>query len=426
MRKLISIAALAATTFAAAALTAPLSAEDIAITGGRAFTNGGSGEVENATILVSGGKITSVTSGGAVPDGYRVIDASGKWVTAGFMASDTTLGLSEVSLSGGIVDSSAPSEKNMIGVSVVPAYNAASTFIANSRIEGVTRAMTRMTNSGDMWLGLGAVVKMTDSDAIAREKAFLVIDLDEGSATEVGGSRAVLWHKLNEKFQAAKDKMDKAANGDDDDKKDAKRPSAEDATMTAVLSGDMPVYAIVNRKADIEQLIAFQNRFGIRVILSGAGEAWMVADMLAAAGIPVVLDPSANLPSNFDLLARTSAAAGRLHAAGVKVAFIPPGTQNARLVVQNAGIAVSMGMPWDAAMDALTVNPAEIFGVSDSYGRLAAGMDADVVVWDGDPLEVMSSPDAVLIAGDDIPLVSRQTKLRDRYKDIDRSPGFDR
>lgn len=426
MRKLISIAALAATTFAAAAFTAPLSAEDIAITGGRAFTNGGSGEVENATILVSGGKITSVTSGGAVPDGYRVIDASGKWVTAGFMASDTTLGLSEVSLSGGIVDSSAPSEKNMIGVSVVPAYNAASTFIANTRIEGVTRAMTRMTNSGDMWLGLGAVVKMTDSDAIAREKAFLVIDLDEGSATEVGGSRAVLWHKLNEKFQAAKDKMDKAANGDDDDKKDAKRPSAEDATMTAVLSGDMPVYAIVNRKADIEQLIAFQNRFGIRVILSGAGEAWMVADMLAAAGIPVVLDPSANLPSNFDLLARTSAAAGRLHAAGVKVAFIPPGTQNARLVVQNAGIAVSMGMPWEAAMDALTTNPAEIFGLSDSYGRLAAGMDADVVVWDGDPLEVMSSPDAVLIAGDDIPLVSRQTKLRDRYKDIDRSPGFDR
>ncbi len=425
MRKLISIAAFAATTFAAAAFTAPLSAEDIAITGGRAFTNGGSGEVENATILVSGGKITSVTSGGAVPDGYRVIDASGKWVTAGFMASDTTLGLSEVSLSGGIVDSSAPKEKNMIGVSVTPAYNPASTFIANTRIEGVTRAMTRMTNSGDMWLGLGAVVKMTDSDAVAREKAFLVIDLDEGSATEVGGSRAVLWHKLNEKFQAAKDKMDKAADNGDD-KKDAKRPSAEDVTMKAVLSGDIPVYAIVNRKADIEQLIAFQNRFGIRVILSGAGEAWMVADMLAAAGIPVVLDPSANLPSNFDLLARTSAAAGRLHAAGVKVAFIPPGTQNARLVVQNAGIAVSMGMPWDAAMDALTTNPAEIFGVSDSYGRLAAGMDADVVVWDGDPLEVMSSPDAVLIAGDDIPLVSRQTKLRDRYQDLDRSPGFDR
>lgn len=423
MRKLISVAVVAAATF-----MAPAFAEDIAITGGRAFTNGGSGEVENATILVSDGKVTSVSSGGAVPDGYRVIDASGKWVTAGFMASDTTLGLSEVALSGGIVDASAPKEKGAIGLDVVPALNPASVFVPNTRIEGVTRAMTRMTNSGDMWLGLGAVVKMTDSDMIVRDKAFLAIDLDEGSATEVGGSRAVLWSKLTEKFQSAKDKMEADAKKDDDDDKNksAKRPSAADVTLKAVLSGDMPVYAIVNRKADIEQLIAFQNRFGIRVILGGAGEAWMVADMLAAAGIPVVLDPSANLPSNFDLLSRTSAAAGRLHAAGVKVAFIPPGTPNARLVVQNAGIAVSMGMPWAAAMDALTVNPAEMFGIDDSYGRIAAGMDADIVVWDGDPLEVMSSPDAVLIAGNDMPLVSRQTKLRDRYKDLDRSPAFDR
>lgn len=421
MRKLISIVAIAAASF-----TASISAEDIAITGGRAFTNGGSGEVENATILVSGGKITSVSSGGAVPDGYRVIDASGKWVTAGFMAADTSLGLTEVSLSGGINDATAPAEKGAIGLSVVPALNPANIFIPNTRIEGVTRAMTRMTNSGDMWLGLGAVLKFNDSDMVVQEKAFLAIDLDEGSATEVGGSRAVLWSKLNEKFQGAKDKMDAAAKKDDDDKKDDKRPSAADAALNAVLSGDMPIYAVVNRKADILQLIAFQNRFGVRVILGGAAEAWMVADMLAAAGIGVVLEPSANLPGNFDTLGQTSAAAGRLHAAGVKVAFIPPGTHNSRLVVQNAGIAVSMGMPWAAAMDALTVNPAEMFGIGDSYGKLSAGMDADVVVWDGDPLEVMSSPDAVLIAGVDVPLVSRQTKLRDRYKDLDRSPAFDR
>ncbi len=421
MRKLISIAAIAAASF-----TATVSAEDIAITGGKAFTNGGSGEVENATILVSDGKITSVTPGGSVPNGYRVIDASGKWVTAGFMAADTSLGLTEVSLSGGINDASAPKEKGAIGLSVVPAFNPANIFIPNTRIEGVTRAMTRMTTSSDMWLGLGAVLKLTDDDMVAQEKAFLAIELDEGSAGKVGGSRAVLWSKLHEKFQAAKDKMDAAAKKDDDDKKDAKRASAADATLNAVLSGDMPIYAIVNRKADILQLIAFQKRFGIRVILGGAAEAWMVADMLAASGISVVLDPTANLPGNFDVLGQTSAAAGRLHAAGVKVAFIPPGTHNSRLVVQNAGIAVSMGMPWAAAMDALTVNPAEMFGVGDSYGKLAAGMDADIVVWDGDPLELMSSPDAVLIAGTDMPLVSRQTKLRDRYKDLDRSPAFHR
>ncbi len=431
MRMLKSITAATLAFALSGVVSGTVSAEDIAITGGKAFTNGGSGEVANATILVSDGKITSVTAGGAVPSGYRVIDASGKWVTAGFMAADTSLGLTEVSLSGGINDATAPKEKGAIGVSVVPALNPANIFIPNTRIEGVTRAMTRMTNSGDMWLGLGAVLKLTDGDMVANEKAFLAIDLDEGSANEVGGSRAVLWSKLNEKFQGAKDKIEAAAKKDDGDtkdgdKKDAKRPSAADATLKAVLSGDMPIYALVNRKADILQLIAFQKRFGIRVILGGAAEAWMVADMLAASGISVVLDPTANLPGNFDALGQTSAAAGRLHAAGVKVAFIPPGTHNSRLVVQNAGIAVSMGMPWAAAMDALTVNPAEMFGVGDSYGKLAAGMDADVVVWDGDPLEVMSSPDAVLIAGVDIPLVSRQTKLRDRYKDLDRSPAFDR
>lgn len=420
MRKLISMAALAA------AFTAHVSAEDIAITGGKAFTNGGSGEVENATILVSDGKIMSVTAGGDVPAGYRVIDASGKWVTAGFMAADTSLALGEVSLSGGIVDASAPKEKSAIGLSVTSAINPASTFIPNTRIEGVTRAMTRMTTTADMWLGLGAVLQLKDDDMVTREKAFLAIDLDEGSANKNGGSRAVMWTKLREKFQAAKDKLDKeAANGDDDEKKDnGKRPTAADETLKAVLAGDMPIYAIVNRVADIRELIAFKEAFGVRIVLGGAGEAWMLADELAAADIGVVLDPSANLPGSFDFLARTSAAAGRLHAAGVKVAFIPPGTQNTRLVVQNAGIAVSMGMPWAAAVDALTVNPAEMFGLSDSYGRLAAGMDADIVVWDGDPLEVMSSPDAVLIAGEDIRLESRQTKLRDRYLELERSPAF--
>lgn len=434
MRKLISIVAMAALSF-----TATVSAEDIAITGGRAFTNGGSGEVENATILVSDGKITSVISGGAVPSGYRVIDASGKWVTAGFMAADTSLGLMEVPSSGSNNDQRASKEKDGISLDVTYALNPATTLIPNARIEGVTRAMTRMGGTADMWLGQGAILKLSDHDIVARGQAFLALDLNERSAAKNGGSRASLWGSVIAKLKGAKDKKDSAAKDKKDSaaNKDAKekdgkagskpeKPSASDAVLAAVLEGSTPIYAVVERKADILQLIALKKRFGINVILGGAGEAWMVADALAAAGIPVVLDPTRNLPGGFDSLAVTSAAAGRLHAAGVKVAFIPPGAHQARLVVQNAGIAVSMGMPWAAAMDALTVNPAEIFGIGGSYGKLAAGMDADVVVWNGDPLELMSSPDAVLIAGVDIPLVSRQTKLRDRYKDLDRSPAFDR
>jgi len=94
-------------------------------------------------------------------------------------------------------------------------------------------------------------------------------------------------------------------------------------------------------------------------------------------------------------------------------------THNARLLPQAAGIAVAHGMDWDAAVAAITVNPARIFGLDDSYGSLEAGKDADVVVWDGDPLEVMSSPTAVLIRGEQVPLESRQTRLRDRYLSLD-------
>ena len=213
--------------------------------------------------------------------------------------------------------------------------------------------------------------------------------------------------------------------GKDDDKKD-KKPKYDSgkAALDRLFAGEIPLLVEVNRKADILNVIALKERFGIDVVLTSAAEAWMVADELAAAEIPVVLNPLRNLPEDFDSLGATGAAAARLAKAGVKVAFLPPDTNNARLVPQSAGNAVAMGMPGEAAVDALTVNPAEIFGISDSYGTLEAGKDADVVVWDGDPLELMTSPDAVFIRGEEVPLVSRQTKLRDRYINIPRSPAY--
>lgn len=397
----------------------PSMAENIAVVGGKTFTNGGSGEVANATILVSDGKIMSVTPNGPVPSGFRVIDASGKWVTSGFMAGDTALGLNEVSLSGGIVDART-SAKDGIDLDASLALNPASAHLANARVQGITRAMTRTTRSNEMWTGQGAVIKLTDGSILVRKKAFLGLDLSEGSANRNGGSRAALWSSLYAKLNKAKAKASK----DDDDK--AKTPSASDAAIADVLSGELPLYVVINRKADIERLLDLQAEFGLKVIIGGGAEAWMVADRLAAANIAVVIDPTKNLPEDFETLAQTGAAPGRLHAAGVKVAFSPPRTTNNALIVQSAGNAVAMGMPWAAAMDALTVNPAAIFGVDDTYGTLAPGKDGDIVVWDGDPLELMTNADIVLIAGEEIPMVSRQTKLRDRYKDLTRSPAFKR
>lgn len=397
-------------------------AENIAITGGTAFTDGGGGKVENATVLIRDGKIQSVMAGSEVPDGYRAVDASGKWVTVGFMVTGTDLGLREVSLSGNITDHNASKAKNTIGMDAAYAFNPASTIIPITRIEGVTRATTGITASKDMWEGQGLVVALAGDDMIVRRHAYVGLDMDEGAASSNYGSRAPLWDEVITKLEHAR------PNGGDDKKDDdkAKKPKYDSgkAALDRVMTGEVPLMITVERKADILHTIDLKARFGIDVIIHGGAEAWMVADKLAAAGIPVLLDPTRNLPEDFDSLANTGTAAARLHAAGVKVAFLPPDTHNSRLVVQNAGNAVAMGMPWDAAVDAISKNPAEIFGVAANYGTLAPGNDADVVVWDGDPLEVMTSADAVFIRGEEVPLVSRQTKLRDRYKDLSRSPAY--
>ena len=146
----------------------------------------------------------------------------------------------------------------------------------------------------------------------------------------------------------------------------------------------------------------------------------MVADQLAAAGVPVIVDAYQNLPSTFESLGATLENAARLQAAGVKIAFTA-GSHNARNLTQYAGNAVANGLDYDAALAAITAHPAEIYGLQD-IGRLAAGYRADVVIWDGDPLEVTSFPDTVLIDGAAMPMDSRQRQLRERYRDTEAWP----
>ena len=145
----------------------------------------------------------------------------------------------------------------------------------------------------------------------------------------------------------------------------------------------------------------------------------MVAEALAAAKIPVILDPLLNLPGNFETLGATLESAARLHAAGVMIAFATSDSHNARNLKQAAGNAVAHGLPWEVALAALTVNGASIYDHGHSYGKLEAGMDADVVVWDGDPLEVTTFADHVFIRGEPVVMQSRQTLLRDRYLELD-------
>jgi imidazolonepropionase-like amidohydrolase len=173
----------------------------------------------------------------------------------------------------------------------------------------------------------------------------------------------------------------------------------------------------VDRAVDIRQVIAFAQRNGMKAVIAGGAEAWVVANDLAKAHVPVVLDPFADLPANFDKIGARLDNAALLGRAGVRVAFMlnDDASTRAKRIRQAAGNAAAHGLPRDVALAAITATPADIFGVGASRGRIAPGQAADLALWTGDPLEVSTVATSVWIAGQQIEMVSRQTELRDRY-----------
>lgn len=398
-------------------------AEDIAITGGTAFTMGSAGKIENATVLIKDGKIEKVGAGVEVPAGYTVIDATGKWVTPGLMGSQTGLGLHEGPSWAGVNDGDATKAKVGPALDATWGLNPNQTPFAVNRIEGITRAATNISRSMGLFSGQGAVISLDGADVL-RRNAYITLSVGERAAEKVGGRPAV-WQKVIADLKAAAPKKKGKKSRKSKGKDDAAKPNPDRDALAKLFTGEVTLVINASRMSDILNIIRLKEKFPkIKMAINGAHEGWMVAKELAASGIPVILHPTDNLPGNFERLAATQENAGRLEKAGVKIAIAGNGDANVRLAIQNAGNAVANGMSWQGAMAALTTGPAEIYGVSKNYGTLEKGMVADVVVWGGDPLEVMTSPDAVIIGGENMPLVSRQTKLRDRYQNTPRSPAY--
>jgi hypothetical protein len=193
--------------------------------------------------------------------------------------------------------------------------------------------------------------------------------------------------------------------------------------MSHYLSGSVTVFD-VDSAGDILEVLDFSQRHGLKAVISGGAQAWMVADRLAESGVPVILDPLENLPGSFDRIGARMDNAALLHAAGVTIAFGGGAVHNARKLRQAAGNAVAHGLPYEAGLQAMTLNPAMIFELGPDHGSIQQDSRADLVIWSGDPLEVTSAADSVLIDGKLIPMVSRQTLLRDRYLPVD--PGLPR
>jgi hypothetical protein len=193
-------------------------------------------------------------------------------------------------------------------------------------------------------------------------------------------------------------------------------PSGRQVLLEFLKGGGIFVFD-VDRAVDIRRAVEFAQQEKMRVVIRGGAEAWRVAPELAAARIPVIIDPLENLPSSFDAVGATMYNAARLHAAGVTVVISmrSPDIDDAGKTRQAAGNAVAHGLPWAAAFAAITRIPAEIFGVGDRFGTLAPGRVADLVLWSGDPLEVSSVAELVVADGQVQSGVSRHTLLRDRY-----------
>lgn len=400
---------------AASLLSSTVLAEKIAIVGGKVFTMAEQGTLEEGTVLMTDGKIDRVITGASAPDGYTVVDAAGKIVTPGLVGSMTSLGLVEVSSSAGVVDAStesSPITRTGAALDVSYAVNPDSSLMGITRLEGMTSAATSITYTDNLFYGQGAVITLAGDAPVLKPRAFMVVNVGSGGAHEAGGTRAALWVMLENALEEAASVSGKVAPTQE---WHGLNTPADVSALKAVLNGDMPLLMEADRASDIRQVIAFKKRHSnIDVVLVHGVEAWRVADELAEAGIPVILDPEYNLPGGFDQMGATLANAARLEAAGVTVA-VGMDTHNIRLATQHAGNAVANGLSYEGGLASLTRAPASILGVDDMLGSLASGKRADVVIWSGDPLEVTQVAEQVFVNGEAIDMKSRQTRLRDRY-----------
>jgi imidazolonepropionase-like amidohydrolase len=416
------MSAVRALLVAAALWAAPASAETVLVRDGRVVTNGAAGVIEGGDVLVVDNRISAVGRDIAAPRGARILEAQGRFVTPGAFAAMSEIGLNEISGSGAPNDADIEGDLVSAAADAARAFNPQVTAVAVTRIEGVTRAAVAPSATGSMFGGRGALVSLNGApDSVFGERAFLVVELGEAGASRTGGSRASLWPAFEAALRDAREYPGRYRSGQGG----AVLNELDAAAVQPFARGRGLFLVHMENAADIRRLIAFKRANpGLQFAIHGGAEAWQVARELAAADIPVIVDPLANLPNRFENLSARLDNAALLNAAGVRIAIAPaPGTvdaHQARLVLQLAGNAVANGLPWEAAFAAVSSGPAEIFNAS-GVGRLERGYRADIVIWDGDPLQVTSAPVVVFIDGVEQPLVSRQTRLRDRYNPRNRS-----
>jgi hypothetical protein len=394
-------------------------AADVFIKGARVYTIGAQGTIANGDVIVHDDKIAAVGTGLTAPTGATVIDAKGRTLTPGLFGGLSAIGLEEIQLEQTTADESLAIKTPFHEMQLRPefdptmAFNPRSTIVPVTRIEGVTWTVlapgTPVFGGGNFVTGQGSAVTLDgrfDAELAGSRSLFINVGSDTFSIS--GGSVAAQFMLLD---QAVREVRAPGSAGEH-----ALLTAAGREVLGRYVAGGRVVFH-VHRATDIRQVLAFAKRNHMKPVIAGGTEAWVVANDLARDKVPVVLDALADLPADFDRIGARLDNAALLQKAGVTITFMldDEPTHNARKLRQTAGVAVAHGLPFDAALAALTANPADIFGLGATRGRIARGQVADLVLWTGDPLEVSTLADQVWIAGRAVEMRSRQTELRDRY-----------
>jgi imidazolonepropionase-like amidohydrolase len=404
----------------AARPTVPAGGPAIAIVNARILPVSGPA-IERRTVVIRGGKIAAVGAGVAIPVGAQVIDGAGKIVTPGLIDSGVQTGIVEIPLSAeGTDDERTTDARVSAAFSVVDAFNGHSTLIPVTRVDGITRVLVTPAGTGNVFLGQGAMMDLSGAQvpaSVTRAPAVMVAALGETGAGVAGGSRSTAILRLREILEDARDFGVNRAAFNAGNRRDYARARLDLEALQPVLKGQVPLAVLANRASDLLAAVRLANEFKLRLILLGASEGWMVADQLAQARVPVVIKPLTDIPS-FDSLGATLENAARLARAGVTIALASFDTQNARNLRQETGNAIANGLGPDAALAAVTMAPARLWGVADRLGSLEPGKDADDVIWSGDPFELSTGAERVFIKGVEMPKDTRQKALLDRYRTL--------
>ena len=408
--------------------------QPIVLKGGKLLTVS-HGVIEKGALVMEGGKISEVgpASSVKVPKGAKVIDVTGMTIYPGLIDSETSLGLTEISAENSTNDRIELSDEIMPHMHVYDAFHAESELIPVTRLNGITNAIVA-PDSQDTLPGQDAFVQLAGPSAtemlLIRDVALPLNFTGDQRRNETWEKRKFpetrmgMAAQLRQAFLDAQDYQQKSIEYEKKEA-DAQRdnkplPSApkRDLKLEALLpylEGKKAVVLAAESPSDLETAVRLAREFNLKFVLNHISHSRPVLDYVASLKVPVIVGPIYENPKDYERFDAVYSLPAELYKRGVKIAFASFDAHNSRNLPYQAGFATGFGLPADEALKAVTLNAAEIWGVADQLGSLDVGKTANVVVSTGDPLDVKTDVKRVFIGGQEIPMTSRQTRLRDEY-----------